>query len=245
MSSKKPIIAINCDFDISQRPVSDEPHYRDRVTLYKNYYLAVLEAGGVPLLVPPSNRQILDSYLSAADGFLLTGGEDYPPDSYGDQPHPKTVVGRPERSQSDLVWVLMTMESKKPLFGICAGLQLVNIAKGGKLIQHLETEIGHSASLSVDEEHPSEVFEDSKLAEIFGAGPLPVNSSHHQAADPEHLGKGLKITARSPDGVIEALELEDAGNRFFVTVQWHPERIKNEEHRKKLFASFVGACEKK
>lgn len=242
MAPKKPVIAINCDFDISMRPDPDTPHYRDRIILYKNYYLAVTEAGGVPLLVPPSNREVLESYLGACDGILLTGGEDYPPEAYGEAPHPETKPGRPERADSDLVWILMALNSEKPLLGICAGLQLVQIASGGKLIQHLETEIKHSADMEADEEHAVEVEAGSRLAEVLGPGKIHTNSAHHQAADPKHLGKGLKVVARAADGVIEALEPQSPNGRFFLAVQWHPERIKDVEHRKKVFKAFIDAC---
>lgn len=235
----RPRIAINCDYD----PGAPGAKSRRQVTLYMPYVEAIIEASGLPLLVPPSPLPILREYLSMADGILFTGGLDYPPEFYGQKPTPEVQEQARERAESDRALMKLALASPKPALGICAGLQLMNIAKGGALIQHLPAAAAHKAKTPErDSAHEVRVAPGSLLHSLFQSSTLRVNSAHHQAADPKRLARGLKVTAQAPDGTIEALELEKAGPRFFLFVQWHPERIKDAEHRRKLFAAFVAAC---
>lgn len=238
-TKRRPKIAINCDFD----PGDEGARYRRRVVLYEPYVKAVVEAGGLPLLVPPSPPDVLAEYLALADGLLFTGGRDYPPATYQEDPHPTVQTQTRERTDSDLALMRLALDSKKPALGICAGLQLMNIAGGGGLIQHLPQASDHTAKgMEEDSSHAVEVYPETALAGIFGAGRITVNSAHHQAANPSRLAGGLKVSARAEDGTIEGLELERPGKRFFVFVQWHPERIEDPEHRRKIFSAFVRAC---
>ena len=237
----RPRIAINCNFD----PGRPGARYRQQVTIYANYVRAVTDAGGLPILVPPSTPEVLQEYLKMADGILFIGGLDYPPTLYGEKPHPTVEEQNPERTNSDLALMKLVQESAKPALGICAGLQLMNIAGGGALIQHLKTAPEHvSKTDEHDSSHQVDLVPGTRLADIFGAKRITVNSAHHQAADPGRLASGLKISARADDGTIEGLELEKTDGRFFVFVQWHPERIPDAAHRRKLFAAFVAACAK-
>lgn len=235
----RPKIAINCNYD----PGAPGAKIRRQATLYMPYVEAVIEAGGLPLLVPPSAPEVLKDYLEMADGILFTGGLDYPPELYGQKPVPEVEVQAKERYESDRSLMKLALESPKPALGICAGLQLMQITKGGALIQHLPTAAAHKAkNQELDSAHEVRLAPDSLLHSLFQSSTLFVNSAHHQAADPKQLAPGLKVTAQAPDGTIEALELEKTGLRFFLFVQWHPERIKDDAHRKTLFAAFIQAC---
>ena len=239
MSKKRVKIAINCDYD----PGKPGAKIRRRVTLYMPYIESLLEAGALPILVPPAPPEVLKSYLALADGVLFTGGLDYPPQFYGQKPHPEVFAQPLQRAESDRNLMRLVLKSDKPALGICAGLQLMNIASGGSLIQHLPNAARHkSIHEEKDSAHTISVLPKTTLSKIFGAGVIKVNSAHHQAADPARLGNGLKVTARAEDGTIESLELADAKKRFFLFVQWHPERIPDAAHRRKLFSAFVKAC---
>lgn len=233
---RRPLIAVNSTLET----INESP---DRVSVHRSYVDAVVEAGGLPLLVPP-RADVVEHYLAMADGVLFTGGLDYPPALYGERPHPTVEEQTPQRTKADLALMKLARKSKKPALGICAGLQLLNIETGGGLIQHLKTAKDHTRHEGKDASHPAGLVPGTRLAEIFGGGVITVNSSHHQAADPLRLGAGLMVAARASDGTIEALEARDSGKRFFVFVQWHPERIADAKHRRTLFSAFIKACKK-
>lgn len=204
------------------------------------YVRAVRESGGIPLVLPNADGspEKIDDYLALLDGLLLPGGADIPPSEYGEEPHETVEVLDDDRYQFEKAlgkaWIEKT---EKPLLGICLGGQWMNVLSGGSLIQDIPSELG---TVHRDTSHPIEVEEGSRLAEILGITSLEVNSSHHQAV--KRLGEGLRIVARSPDGVVEAIETTDPG-RFFIGVQWHPERMMEEDSRqKKLFEAFVRAA---
>ena len=244
----RPKIALNGYYQTDRTEAG--PIDRDRVGQYAGYFKMVAEAGGLPFMIPPlgeeSDPEILSEYLELADGFLFTGALlDYPPAEYGESTHPKTLPMGLERLRADraLMRRVIDDERRRPALGICAGLQLLNIEAGGGLDQDSETDLRHiRLSPHRDAEHEVEVFPDTLLASIFSPGKLKVNSSHHQAANPEKLGKNLRVNARASDGTIEGLELEGDSERFFLFVQWHPERILDVPHRDKLFKAFVEAC---
>ncbi len=231
---KRPLIAVNGTLERT-------PGAQPRVSVHQSYLDAILEAGGLPLLVPP-REDLAQEYFKRADGVLFTGGLDYPPKLYGEKPHETIQEQTPERTKADLKLMRLALASPKPSLGICAGLQLCNIAAGGALIQHLPTAEAHTRKAEEDSAHAVELGKGSLLAELFGAGTIQVNSSHHQAADPKRIGKGLRITARATDGTIEGIEKMRPGGRFFLCVQWHPERILNPAHRRKIFKAFINSC---
>ncbi len=225
----RPVIGLNIDC----REKRDAPTYR-----IKSYYVdAVHEAGGLPLLVPSiPDRKLLSEYVNKADAFIFIGGRDYPPEYYGEKKHEKTKLLPQKRYQTDFMLAELLLKTEKPLLGVCAGHQLLNIVLGGKLIQHLE---GHSDEIY----HKIKVGMESRILKgIFGKTLLSVNSSHHQAINPGHLGRGLKVAAISADGTIEAVE--STGKHIILGVQWHPERIKFPGHRRKFFNWFVGIAGK-
>ncbi|HVE11883.1 MAG TPA: gamma-glutamyl-gamma-aminobutyrate hydrolase family protein [Elusimicrobiota bacterium] len=238
----RPRILINCDFD----PGAPGSVFRRQVTLYEPYLASVLEAGGLPLLLPPCEEDVLREYLELADGVLFTGGDDYPPELYGEKPVPEVEKAPTERVATDLELMKLTRAGSKPALGICAGMQLLNVASGGALLQHLPPSLGHKArGPEEDSGHEVELVAGTQLERIYGAARLRVNSSHHQAADPKRIAAGLKVSARAADGTVEGLELAQPDGRFFVFVQWHPERVQDEEQRRTLFKAFVDACRKR
>lgn len=206
-----------------------------------SYVNAVLEAGGTPVVLPPVRcEQALVDYIESLDGLVLVGGRDMPPHAYAEKPHPTVDSLSANRFwfESRLISAWLE-ECEKPILGICLGCQFTNVMRGGSLIQDIPSEIGEMIIHRHEKgaTHEISLKSDSRLFSIFGEEKCKVNSYHHQAVD--RVGKDLKVVARAPDGVIEALEL--AGDRFGIFVQWHPERMPV-EHRNKIFGAFITAC---
>jgi putative glutamine amidotransferase len=205
---------------------------------YARYCRAVEQAGGRTVLIPLLDEEELAVFVSNLDGVLLVGGADLPPDLYGEEAHPTVRLIERERAEYLIAVARLAVNGQTPVFGICLGQQVMNVARGGTLIQDIPSEVeGALVHRGDGAHHAVRVVEGSRLAGIVGTS-LEVNSSHHQAV--ETLGEGLVVTARSPDGVIEAIEL--AGERFVVVVQWHPERMLDEPEQRALFRAFVEAC---
>jgi putative glutamine amidotransferase len=190
-----------------------------------NYALALTEAGAVPLVAPNVDAELADAYAARADGLLLTGGVDIDPYLFGASPHRDLGSVDRRRDAFELALYRAFRTLGKPVLGICRGIQLVNVAHGGSLHQHLP-------AVADTEQHLQKDFTGaplqrvtltpgSRLAGAFGTTELAVNSFHHQAV--ERVGDGLEVAARSGDGIVEALELADPGSGFMVAVQWHPE----------------------
>lgn len=203
-------------------------HVRDK------YLDAVTECGGLPLPIPCMEEEsITKQYLSMIDALVIIGGLDYPPDLYGQEPHPTLDPAHPRRFNSDLILYHRAKEAGLPILGICAGLQLINIANGGQLIQHIDTVENHMGEVY----HPVQVVAGKWLPQIFGDYPIVGNSNHHQAIDPRFIGKDLICSGYAEDGIIEAIE--HTGDQFIVGVQWHPERNTDEHHRTSVFNFLI------
>ena len=189
--------------------------------LISQYAQRVSDAGAVPVLVPSIEKpEIIESLLDVADGVLLIGGPDYDPRYYGETPRPETLLIR-KRPHFDIAFATAALRREMPILGICAGCQLLNIVTGGKLIQHLPNTPEHRFTT-----HSATVTGEGFFSRALGVAPgttVTVNSFHHQAVDPEHLGSGLRITGRSFDGTVEAIELP--GPRMVLGLQFHPERM--------------------
>jgi putative glutamine amidotransferase len=187
------------------------------------YVDAVRLAGGVPLLLPPGDdwRDALD----AVDGVIVTGGVDVHPAHYGgDAHHPHVKALAPERDTSELALARhLAGESNLPALFICRGLQVLNVALGGTLHEHIpdvrETDMHRSAD-GTWTRHAVQVEERSQLADAMGAAHVETYSGHHQAV--KQIGDGLRVTATAPDGIIEGLE--QPGRAGMIAVQWHPEK---------------------
>ena len=196
------------------------------------YVDAVEEAGGRPLVVPPLESG-LDETLDALDGIIFSGGADVDPTVYGSEPHPETDVPQRHRDAGELALLRAALARDMPVLAICRGFQLLNVARGGDLLQHLPEEVGHDEHKEVPgtfSEHPVEVKDGTRLASLLGAR-SDVTSHHHQAVG--RIGDGLVESAWAADGTLEAIE--DPGMRFAVGVQWHPEAGDDRE----LFRALV------
>lgn len=229
---------------IQQTPES-EPKVREMV-LGLTYLRALEAAGAVPMVVPPLPEEAIGPLLDRLDGICLSGGPDLDPDTYGARRHPELGPTEPDLDRFELAVARRADTREMPILSICRGTQALNVARGGSLIQHLPevSEFAHRQSTPGNEtSHPIEIEPGSRLAAALGddevevADMLDVNSFHHQAI--ERLGEGLKITARAPDGTIEAIE--DPTRPFLIGVQWHAETLVHRPYEAALFRHFVEA----
>ncbi|MBC8162888.1 MAG: gamma-glutamyl-gamma-aminobutyrate hydrolase family protein [Roseiflexaceae bacterium] len=235
----RPVIAIPAS-------TAPEPWYSPSFTLPVSYLRAVEAAGAVPLLIQPTaDLEILESLYSRCDGLLLAGGEDIHPSNYGAAPHPKLELTNTQRDAAELWLARRALAEGMPIFGICRGIQLLNVAMGGTLYQDLAAErpgpIDHAAGDACRDfrllSHPIELAADSWTAELLGTASLAVNSLHHQAI--RDVAPGLRAVGYAPDGLIEAVE--GAGSGFIAAVQSHPELIWQDADPRwaQVFAGFV------
>jgi len=235
MARTPPLIGLNCGYQSDARyPV------RDQIGLYTPYYQALLSAGALPVVVPiVDDRTALTEYLNRLDGFLFTGGEDIPPRAYGQEKHPRTQECHPRRFANDRLLAELVLQREIPVLAICMGMQLVNVVYGGSLLQEIQTDIQHTPIDEGNDRYHSIVIEEENLLHhIVGATEIEVNSAHHQAV--AKLAPGLRVLARAPDGIVEAVQMTD--REFFLGVQWHPERILDRPEQLRLFEAFVSAC---
>lgn len=219
-------------------------HPTDRFYLSRHYSEAVEAAGGAPIhisLIPKADY--VDAVVDGLDGILLPGSDsDIDPLRYGQQPHPHLGSVHPIKDATDLLIMDAAERRQLPLFAICYGMQVLNVSRGGTLIQDIRSQwpdaIKHEQGVPRDRpSHSVRVHEGSKLSEILRAPALAVNSHHHQAI--ENLGADLVASAWSADGVIEALE-DPRSDRFVVAVQWHPELgWQTDEFSQRLFSAFM------
>ena len=236
----KPLIGLTVD-SCRDKFYSDYPWY----ALRENYCDTIHEAGGIPLMIP-HNRELIDDYLDILDGVIVTGGNfDHDPKMYNDDyQHPKTNLN-PERSEFDFAFVQRTLERDIPFFGICAGQQMLNIVRGGTLIQFIPDECPQALNHSQEEcrhlpTHDLHIAENSLLMRCnHGQKEASINTSHQQAV--KDLGTGLIVSATAPDGVIEGIE--DPSKEFCLGVQWHPEFFVCDLDRE-IYRQFIIAARK-
>jgi putative glutamine amidotransferase len=236
-------------------PLSRDPEYVERSL--PQYERAVELAGGEPVRIPLDRSPAeLGELIETCRGVLLPGsGADIDPAEYKAQLSPKTHPADPKRHAVD--WALLedAFRQRKPVLGICYGLQSLNVYCRGSLIQHIESPVNHAVGRKAAIAHDVEIDSNSLLAKLVkhsnrqasGSGQclaIPVNSSHHQSA--EVVGEGLRIVARCPqDGIIEALE-GTAPEHFVMAVQWHPERsVDADEPSRAIFKGFVEAVKER
>lgn len=240
MLSKKPLIGITLSQSLETKryrwPMRWQFDY-----LGKAYHYAIEKSGGQPLgLFSTKNSEIIDDYLELVDGILFSGGIDIHPGYFNQKTHPKTSRLVEPRDFFELVVLKKALKLKKPVFCICRGHQLLNIALGGTLYQDLSLypakTIKHADESQTGKvNHFVSIEPESLLYDIIGKRKIFCNSSHHQCIDSP--GKGLRVSAVASDGIIEGLEL--GGYPFLISVQWHPERIFKRFHSLKLFNAFV------
>lgn len=213
----------------------------------QRYYLVTAAVGGVPWMIPLiEDRDTLRAIYDRLDGLLLAGGVDLNPPTYGEERTPLCGAVDPARDLVELQLTRWALADRKPILGICRGLQVINVACGGTLFQDVAAEctdaIKHdyfpTAGWPRDHlAHPVALAPGGRLERAFGPGNLEVNSMHHQGID--QLGEGLRATALAPDGLVEGVETVDDG--YVVAVQWHPESMPA-DHSSRLLTPFIEAC---
>jgi putative glutamine amidotransferase len=216
---------------------------------YEPIVTAVARAGGLPVVIAPGlDKDVLRALYDRVDGVLLPGGGDIQPVLYNAEQHPATTRIVPERDETELQLARWAVEDDRPLFGICRGHQVVNVALGGTLIQDIPSQV--TSTLMHDQSegevkkprgeatHEVTIDAASRLAALLGKSTIRVNSLHHQAND--QPGNAIHFSAQAADGVNEALEIPD--HRFALSVQWHPEDMVDDLGAQALFNAFVQAA---
>ena len=235
----EPLIGVSTSITVGEYP--------ERAYVNSAYLRAVERAGGIPVLLPPQlSPSARDTLWRRLDGLVLTGGGDIEPTRFDQDAHPKTTLVSPDRDELELTLVDRALRDDVPLFGICRGLQVLNVALGGSLHQHIPEAVGETVQHTQSEKrhvatHPVKLLaEGTRLGRILGTSELAVNSFHHQAV--KTLGRGLREVAWAPDQVIEAVEHEDQ-RRFVLAVQWHPEDlVEHDATARVLFTAVVEAA---
>ncbi len=212
------------------------------------YTDSVRHGGGIPIVLVPVESEAIDDILDRVDGIMLTGGGDVSPATYGAEPEATVRGVNEERDSFELELVRRAYARKMPVMGICRGLQVINVALGGTLIQDLPSHTGVQGHDVIGEDvyEPhleAQVDEGCLIAGIIGPGPHYINSIHHQAVD--ELGEGLSVVASSADGTIEAIEHEDK-DWPLIAIQWHPEFLgmHDDGPSHDLFTALVDAAAK-
>ncbi len=239
--SSRPLIGINMDY-IAERGIP--PHLR----LDVGYFDAIWAAGGMPVLIPPMPRDglaELDSLIGRVAGIVLTGGADMDPRRNGQQMIAAVRPMAERREESDRYLLARIFERKIPVLGIGLGMQQLNVFAGGTLFLHLPQDnpraMAHYDHTGAPHRHMVLIEPKTRLEDIYGTPELRVNSMHHQAVN--QLGRRMRVAARAPDGVIEAIESTDP-NWFCVGVQWHPEDPTASALDMQIFECFVQAAQR-
>ena len=233
-SYMKPLIGVSPHYDGFDGTVGVRP----------NYFPAVEAGGGLPIMLPiTQDKQEIQQLINSVDGIMLTGGADIDPSLYGEDKLPTVSFFFSDLDKFELELVRMCIEQDKPVFGICRGVQVINVALGGSLYQDIPTqyEKGHQhfVDTSAHPTHTVNLVEGTHLKRLLDSDIISVNSRHHQAI--KALAASLTVSAVSDDGLIEAVEMPD--KHFIRGVQWHPELMfRTDGNQQALMQSFVNAC---
>jgi len=214
----------------------------DKFTLPAAYVEAVRRAGGIPLLIAPGEPHI-DELLAVLDGVIFSGGGDVDPALYGSSGHPTIYMTDDERDATELDLARRAAANGAPTLGICRGMQLLNVALGGALIEHLpdvvDGSVTHRLEPSAPTAHPVTILPSTQLAALLEPGPIETVSWHHQAI--RTVAPGLVVSAQAEDGTIEAVEAPS--HPWLIATQWHPEMSAADDPRQQhLFDEFVAAA---
>lgn len=217
----------------------------DAYFLLASYMNLVSRNGAMPAILPlVSTLEEAREVVGRFDGLLLTGGRDLEPTRYGQTARHPALLGPAARNTSDLYFARAAQERGTPTLGVCLGIQVMNVEFGGSLLQHIPEDL--PGALEHEEEnddadapeHPVAIEPGTLLARIVGAEGGPVNSFHHQSVD--RVAQGFRVSARSPDGVVEAIERTD--HPFYIGIQWHPERMPDAPSTRRLMGAFLDAA---
>jgi putative glutamine amidotransferase len=237
----KPLVGICSDLVISKRDK------KPKAVLDCGFVDGVYAAGGVPFIIPPMEREeVVDEYMDRIDGLLMTGGLDLNPQKLGKRPHPAVKPMLPRREEADRRIMKMAIEKRLPTLCVGVSMQLMNVMFGGTIHTHLPEDmpraLPHFDPHDATHRHTVFVTPATRLEEIYGEGEIRVNSNHHQGI--RTLGKGLRSSALSPDGLVEAIETMDP-TWWMLGVQWHPENDSSSALDRQLFEGFLDACKGK
>lgn len=233
----KPVIGVMPQYDTGS----------SRIMIVPDFFNAVREAGGVPVLLPLENNPAdVAEILDRLDGFLYPGGPDINPLLFGEETLPECGNIIPQRDRVELELMPEILKTKKPVLGICRGIQSMNVALGGTLIQDIPAQVKSKVRIGHYQKagnpvrtHLVRVVKDTLLYDIVKKDTLQVNSFHHQSC--RELGRGVVLDASAADGVVEAISL--AEHPFFLGLQWHPEHLfSNDEDTMKIWKAFVSSC---
>ncbi len=230
----KPIIGILVEID-------DELTAKAQIA-YSN---AIEKSGGVPIVLPyVNNAETIENFVRLCDGFVFSGGADVHPKRYGEQIKPTCEKVQAYRDELEFKVFEQAIKTKKPILGICRGMQFINVALGGTLYQDIPTELPMQLPHRQEKEkyslfHDVQILTNTPLFHLIGKPTVLANSLHHQAI--KTLGAGLKIMAVTKDEMIEAVYLQE--ERYVRAYQWHPERLYEEnEDNRRIFDDFIKAC---
>jgi putative glutamine amidotransferase len=238
----RPMIGITCDLDLGTGREARAPGRKSHV-LYHDYVEAILVSGGLPLLLPTvaedGNRE---AYAELLHGLLIPGSPaDVDPIYYAEEPHARLGPVNPLRTDFEIQMVRLVLRRQRPVFGICGGAQVLNVALGGSLYQDIPSQVAKAFKHAgaTDRAHMVDVLPGTQLAAILNVQEMRVNSLHHQAV--KVPGQEMVVSASARDGVIEAVEISSLP--FVIGVQWHPERLfADDTPSQRLFSAFVQAA---
>ena len=226
---------------------SSNAYGQTTILLTQAYVKAILQAGGVPVLIPSLiANDGWDALYPRLDGILFTGGGDISLDHFKGDPHPRIDDVDPERDTVELNLLHASVADGKPFLGICRGCQLVNVGLGGTLYTHLPDQLPNALDHSYPGNmrtvlvHEVKFDEGTRTADVLGEPIVRVNSHHHQGL--KDIAPSLRVAGHSPDGLVEAIELQN--HPFELAVQWHPEWLTDQQSTRNLFRRFVEAAEK-
>lgn len=235
----RPTIGITCDLDFGTGRDARAPGRKSHV-LYDDYVQAILDSGGLPVLLPTgAGDESRAAYAELLHGLLIPGSPtDVDPACYGEEPHARLGPVNPLRTDFEIQMVGLALKRHLPVFGICGGAQVLNVALGGSLYQDIPSQVAkaYKHSGAPDRAHTVDIVPGTRLAAILDRQEMRVNSLHHQAV--KVPGQGMVVSASSRDGVIEAVEISSFP--FVMGVQWHPERLfVDDVASQRLFSAFV------
>jgi putative glutamine amidotransferase len=231
-SERKPVIGLTTYVETARWG----PWEQRAALLPELYIAAILDSGGLPVLLPPAADGAAD-LVARVDGLVLTGGPDVDPARYGADAHPETGAPRPTRDGWELALCRVALARHVPLLAVCRGAQILNVACGGTLHQHLPEQVGHTGHRprAGTMGRTGVALEAGSLVGTVLGSDVTVHCSHHQALD--GIGRGITVVGKAPDGTVEAVEI--AGHRFAVGLQWHPE---DDPTDRRIFAALVDAA---